>query len=116
MKNTASLFKSLSDETRLRILSLLANGKLCVCDLMAVLDMPQSTVSRHLATLRNAGLVDGHRNGKWMYYTLEQNLDPLREDQLQLLQDHFASLMDAQNDQEALAEFLKTKKETECNS
>ncbi|HEX9779019.1 MAG TPA: metalloregulator ArsR/SmtB family transcription factor, partial [Geopsychrobacteraceae bacterium] len=58
MKTTTRLFKALSDETRLRILALLQAGELCVCDLMAILDLPQSTVSRHLAYLRNAGLVD----------------------------------------------------------
>nr|HXK57067.1 metalloregulator ArsR/SmtB family transcription factor [Gammaproteobacteria bacterium] len=55
MKVIARLFKALSDETRLRILCLLLEGELCVCDIMAVLQLPQSTVSRHLAYLKNAG-------------------------------------------------------------
>ena len=63
MKTTAKLFKALSDETRLRILSLLTEGELCVCDLMEVLQLPQSTVSRHLAYLRNTGLVADRRQG-----------------------------------------------------
>jgi len=70
MKTTAKLFKALSDETRLRILSLLTTGELCVCDLMEVFHLPQSTVSRHLAYLRNTGLVDDRRQGVWMYYRL----------------------------------------------
>jgi ArsR family transcriptional regulator len=70
MKTTAKLFKALSDETRLRILSLLTADELCVCDLMEVLQLPQSTVSRHLAYLRNAGLVYDRRQGVWMYYRL----------------------------------------------
>ena len=70
MKKTAQLFKALSDETRLRILSLLSAGELCVCDLMAVLQLPQSTVSRHLAYLRNVDLVEDRRQGVWMYYRL----------------------------------------------
>lgn len=70
MKKFAQQFKSLSDETRLRILALLQGGELCVCDLMAVLELPQSTVSRHLATLRHAGLVEDRRQGVWMYYRL----------------------------------------------
>ena len=52
MKNVAHIFKALSDETRLRILALLHSGELCVCDLMVALDLPQSTVSRHLADPR----------------------------------------------------------------
>lgn len=70
MRNSAELFKALADETRLRILNLLVRGELCVCEIMAVLDIGQSKASRHLAYLRNVGLVDDRRNGVWMYYTL----------------------------------------------
>jgi ArsR family transcriptional regulator len=70
MDDFAATLKALSDGTRLRILNLLGTGELCVCDLMAVLDMPQSKVSRHLAYLRGAGWVAGRRSGKWMYYRL----------------------------------------------
>jgi len=70
MKNTVQLFRALADETRLRILALLLNsGELCVCDLTATLKLPQSTVSRHLSYLRNAGLVSDRREGVWIYYT-----------------------------------------------
>ncbi|MFN2369478.1 MAG: ArsR/SmtB family transcription factor, partial [Desulfurivibrionaceae bacterium] len=68
----AHIFKALSDETRLRILALLGSGELCVCDLMEALELPQSTVSRHLAYLRHAGLVADQRRGVWMFYRLEQ--------------------------------------------
>ncbi|MFW5734185.1 MAG: ArsR/SmtB family transcription factor, partial [Oceanidesulfovibrio sp.] len=60
--------KALSEPVRLRILLLLEEGELCVCDLMAALEMPQSTVSRHVAQLKNAGLVAGQRCGKWTHY------------------------------------------------
>lgn len=70
MRNSAELFKALADQTRLRILNLLVQGELCVCDIMTVLDIGQSKASRHLAYLRNVGLVDDRRNGVWMYYTL----------------------------------------------
>jgi len=73
MKSTAQTFKALGDETRLRIMALLVGGhELCVCDIMAALDMPQSTVSRHLSYLRNAGLVDDRRQGVWMYYKINK--------------------------------------------
>ncbi len=73
MKATAQIFKALGDETRLRIMALLLGGQeLCVCDLMAALDLPQSSVSRHLSYLRNAGLVDDRRQGIWMYYTINK--------------------------------------------
>lgn len=70
MRNLARLFGSLADETRLRILNLLARGELCVCDITAVLAIGQSKASRHLAHLRNVGLVDDRRNGVWIYYSL----------------------------------------------
>lgn len=64
------MFRAFSDRTRLRILNLLRPGELCVCDLVAVLDVPQPKVSRHLAYLRKAGLVTARKEGFWMYYEL----------------------------------------------
>jgi ArsR family transcriptional regulator len=70
MADAVRIFKALGDETRLRILNLLSRGELCVCDIMKVLDVPQSRASRHLAHLRATGLVTDRREGRWMYYTL----------------------------------------------
>lgn len=69
-RTTAAIFAALADVTRLRILNLLGEGELCVCDLMAVLREPQSKVSRHLSYLRRAGLVSGRKEGLWMHYRL----------------------------------------------
>ncbi|MGI6609766.1 MAG: ArsR/SmtB family transcription factor [Limnochordia bacterium] len=66
-----SVMKAASDGTRLRILKLLQGRELCVCQIMAVLDMSSSTVSTHLATLRQAGLVRDAREGRWVYYSWE---------------------------------------------
>lgn len=66
------LFSALADTTRFRIVSLLGEGELCVCDLMSVLKEPQSKVSRHLAYLRRAGVVEARKDGLWMYYRLAQ--------------------------------------------
>ena len=63
-------FRALSDPTRLRILSLLREGELCVCDLVNILDLPQPTVSRHLAYLRKTGLVSARKDGLWQHYSL----------------------------------------------
>ena len=65
-----TIFRALSDRTRLRILNLLRGGELCVCDLVSVLDVPQPTASRHLAYLRKAGLVLARKEGLWHYYRL----------------------------------------------
>lgn len=73
MQTEAKIFKALADETRLRILTLLLDGELCVCELIAALELPQSTISRHLAYLRNSGWVQDRRQGVWMYYRFNDN-------------------------------------------
>ncbi len=65
-----NLLKAFADETRLRILSLLSNGQLCVCDIMSVIKAPQPKISRHLAYLRRHKLVETTREGQWIYYAL----------------------------------------------
>ena len=65
------MFRAFSDRTRLRLLHLLAHGgEVCVCDLVGVLGVPQPKVSRHLAYLRKAGLVQARKEGLWSYYRL----------------------------------------------
>jgi len=70
LESLEGLFKALADRTRLRILSLLQAGEICVCDIHGSLDLPQPTVSRHLAYLRKAGLVSGRKDGLWVHYRL----------------------------------------------
>ena len=59
---------ALADRTRLRLLNLMGDDEVCVCFFVEVLDEPQSKISRHLAYLRRAGLVETRRDGKWMHY------------------------------------------------
>jgi len=90
-------FKALAEPVRLRIVNLLINQEsLCVCDLVTVLTLGQSTVSRHLAYLKNAGLVRAWRDGTWMHYAIEPeqltvlDLDTLKQQfsqQPQMLED-----------------------------
>ena len=70
MRDLEQLFKGLADQTRLRILSLLLHGELCVCDIRYVLESSQPNVSRHLTYLKNSGLVLDRREGTRMYYRL----------------------------------------------
>jgi ArsR family transcriptional regulator len=72
MKQELSLFKALSDGTRLRIMVLLSEKELCVCQIMWALDLDQAKISRHLTVLRNAGLVKDRRDGLWIYYSLRR--------------------------------------------
>lgn len=71
------LFKALADATRLRILGLLLTGEVCVCDIHESLKIPQPKASRHLAYLRQAGLVDTRRDGLWIHYRLAKLADPV---------------------------------------
>ncbi|MBE0429796.1 MAG: winged helix-turn-helix transcriptional regulator [Thermoleophilia bacterium] len=112
MKQTSQLFKALSDDTRLRILGLLLQGELCVCDLVAVLGLPQSTVSRHLACLRNSGLVNDNRKGVWMHYSLAQGETSMQRDTIEMLRKRLAGIPQIQADQKALKKFLAEKAAT----
>jgi ArsR family transcriptional regulator len=72
MEELTEIFKALSDGTRLRIVKLLEKGELCVCDIVAALDMVQPKVSFHLSTLKETGLIKDRRHGKWIYYSLDE--------------------------------------------
>jgi ArsR family transcriptional regulator len=67
----AEIFKALSDPSRVRIVSVLAEAELCVCDIAAALDMSQSAVSHQLRTLRDLQLVRWRREGRQIFYTLD---------------------------------------------
>jgi ArsR family transcriptional regulator len=80
MRNLSDIIKSLEEETRLRIMALLLDvEELCVCDIMTVLQLPQSTVSRHLSNLKNAGWISDRRAGVWIYYSLAEDLSPIHK-------------------------------------
>ena len=80
LKTAADLvrvYKALADDTRLRILSLVKDGEVCVCHIHGGLRLPQPTISRHLAYLRRAGLVTARRDGVWMHYRLAPQASPI---------------------------------------
>ncbi len=63
-------FQALGDNTRLRLLNLMGDQEICVCYFVEILNQPQPKISRHLAYLRNAGIVTTRRDGKWMHYRI----------------------------------------------
>lgn len=71
MKELLGVFKAMSDDTRLRILKLLEKGELCVCDLVAALDMVQPKVSFHLAVLKESRLIKDKKVGRWCHYGID---------------------------------------------
>lgn len=86
MKELVSFFKALSDETRLRIFSLIVSREMCVCEIVEQLDLSQSLISHHLYHLKAAGLVKDRREGVWIHYSVnEDKLDELEKKLLGLL-------------------------------
>lgn len=115
MLTTSEIYKSLADATRLRLLVLLRGRcEYCVCDLMQALDMPQSTVSRHLAYLKKTGWVQDRRGGVWMYYSLQPELDAFLQAQLVLIISRLAATAACRADRERLAAYLRIKDVSSC--
>ena len=75
LAGTASLFLALGDKTRLRLLNLMRDREVCVSSFTGILEQSQPLVSRHLAYLRNSGVVEARRDGKWIHYTISTQLD-----------------------------------------
>lgn len=80
--NVVQIYRCFCDKTRLRILHLLKQGPLCVCHVQEILQLPQVTVSKHLACLRRSGMVEARRHEQWVIYSLPAS--PGRELDLQL--------------------------------
>ena len=70
------LLRALADPIRLQVVEALAGGERCVCELTAELDLAQSRLSFHLRVLRQAGLISGRQQGRWMYYRLQPDALP----------------------------------------
>ena len=73
--DTVQLFAALADPTRLRLLNLMNGREVCVCYFVEILKQGQPKISRHLAYLRRAGIVEARREGKWMHYRIERPAD-----------------------------------------
>ncbi len=97
MRDVAEFYKVFSDEARLKIVWLLCHqSELCVCDIMGVLKMTQSKASRHLGTLKRAGLVRDRKEGLWSYYALAPGVEaPWLRAQLELLRQKLCERTDA---------------------
>jgi ArsR family transcriptional regulator len=92
VRPVSRLFRALGDEMRVRIVGLLSHGELCVCHLQSALELTQPTVSRHMAVLRNAGVVEARREGSWVYYRLARQVDGAAETQLTSLVRQFGTM------------------------
>lgn len=71
-EKTAVIFKAFCDENRIRILQILKGGEKCACRLLEALNITQPTLSHHMKTLLDSGIVNGRKEGKWMYYSISE--------------------------------------------
>jgi DNA-binding transcriptional ArsR family regulator len=76
MREFLAIAKALSDESRVRALVALSGGELCVCQIIDLLGLAPSTVSKHMTVLRQARLVESRKDGRWMYYRLPETPEP----------------------------------------
>jgi ArsR family transcriptional regulator len=108
-KNAVNLiFRAFSDRTRLRILSLLRDGELCVGDLVEVLKVSQPKVSRHLAYLRKAGLVQTRESGLWIFYRLAPVSSPFHAKMLECLGACYGDVPEIARDRDKSAALKKS--------
>jgi ArsR family transcriptional regulator, arsenate/arsenite/antimonite-responsive transcriptional repressor len=109
MDRLAQYFKALSEEVRLRIIMLLTHGELCVCDIMEILEEPQSKVSRHLSYLKSSGIITARRVGVWMHYALSEARDETLDAQIGFMRERLSHLPGFVDDMNKMA-VLKERK------
>jgi ArsR family transcriptional regulator len=117
LQDFVKLSRAISDETRVRILKLLGKRELCVCQLMFILEMGQSTVSKHLGILKNAGLVDVRKEWTWSFYKLsEGRMNKFNHDFLKLLSSALEGDFLILKDEERLREVNNEDIKALCNT
>ena len=116
MKYMTRFLAVLADATRLRLIRLLLREELCVCELVDALRIRQYKVSRHLARLRAAGLVEARRNGRWMYYSIGRRagLKRLHQDLLKVIDAHLDDTSEATGDDARLRRRLALRRSGRC--
>lgn len=102
MKELEQYFKALGDNNRLRILNLLLHGELCVCDIQYVLENTQPNVSRHLAYLKNSGMVLDRRDGFRIFYRLAEQRTATQKRLIEFLREVFKGKPELQHDTKRL--------------
>jgi len=107
------IFKALAEESRLRILNLLIQDEMCVCEIEECLDMTQSNVSRHLTALKQSGILDSYKHAQWTYYKISENF---KQENLDLWLFLEKKLKDSPNYQIDIEECQKCKRQDICST
>jgi ArsR family transcriptional regulator len=111
--NFMNITKALSDENRVRILMVLKSHQFCVCEITAFLDLSPSTTSKHLSVLKQARLIEGRKEGKWVYYRLAdspQSNDMARE-AVEWVERSIGDCQEIREDEARIGEILENEKE-----
>ena len=116
MKDMIRLLDALTNPTRMRLVRLLLREELCVCELVDALRTPQYKVSRHLSRLRNIGLVEARRNGRWMYYGIGRRvgLEGFHQDLLKVIDVHLTGSPEVRKDEIRLSRRLTMRRAGQC--
>jgi DNA-binding transcriptional ArsR family regulator len=115
MRDLLAVTKALSDENRVRALGLLRDRELCLCQIVEVLALASSTVSKHMSVLHQARLVESRKEGRWAYFRLAKEDTPAEAKQaLQLVLSSLARDKQAKADQQALKVVLRMPPEELC--
>ena len=115
MRNVVTIAKALSDESRVRILAILEGRELCVCQVIALLGLAPSTVSKHLLILKQARLVDGRKQGRWMHYRLaDEDVPTVAKDAISWALNSLGRDRQRQKDAERLLRILTMDPEVLC--
>ena len=104
MSNPVAFFRAVADETRWRIVRLVMDRALCVCELADILEMPQSSVSSHVQIIRKAGLLESETCGKWTYFRIQRGQVPLLKSVLKYFPDAGEYAADAERAEARLAD------------
>ena len=115
LDSTTNILKALSDRNRARIVMSLRRGRLCVCQIIELLQLAPSTVSKHLYILKQAGLIEADKNGRWIYYRLPKDSDSRAvQNALQWLRKSLARDQKIVQDKNTLDKILKKDPEKLC--
>lgn len=109
-----NLFRGFADPTRIRILNLLVAGEMCVCDLVEILELPQPAVSRHLAYLRNAGLVAVERNSSFAHYRLTDPSNPVHKNLINCVRGCFTGIKALDAERRRAVSRIKRREKEPC--
>ena len=109
-----SIAKALGDETRLRIMAMLEPQELCACQIIEVFDLANSTISRHLSVLKQAGLLQSRKSGRWIYYFWPKAPSPALQSTQRWLSAMIHHDLQIQQDRQHMIEILKIDPEALC--